>query len=166
MASRDFSLSFEIAPPSSVRPGQPFTIPVIVSVRPIGTPSRSVQALAVNASLRDEAGATQVTGLSGSQTTSVIGGYAKFSNLSISRPGKYRLRVMLGAHSIGGVVTGGYVDSGVITVASAAPAAQRPSGSPISKSLIFSRPFTLFVVGFRFHFPIWVLLLGPSVPVH
>ncbi|KAJ5267530.1 hypothetical protein N7478_010338 [Penicillium angulare] len=133
MTAREFSLSFEIAPPSSVRPGQAFTIPVVVSVRQIGTPSGNVLALPVHASLRDEAGTGPATGLSGNLTTScrdAKSGYVKFSPLTISKAGKYRLRVMLGAASYNGVVTKEYVDSSVITVAANAPAAQRPSGSP------------------------------------
>lgn len=134
--SREFDLSFEIDPPTAVRPDVPFTIPVIISTRLVGTPPRNVQHLVVNASLRDEAGTSAAAGLSGSLTASVrsrsdnaTGGYAKFSPLTISRPGKYRLRVMLSAASYNGVVTKEYVDSGIIHVHAAAAATQRPSES-------------------------------------
>lgn len=141
-ATREYSLTFETTPPTAARPGLPFTIPVIVSVRPIGTPAQNVQHLVVNASLRDETGTSAAAGLSGNLTASVrsradtaMSGYAKFSALTISRPGKYRLRVMLGAASYNGVVTKEYVDSGVIHVHAAAPAGQRPSGSFLLFSL-------------------------------
>lgn len=121
MASREFSLSFEVAPPASVRPSQPFTLPVTVSVRPIGIPSQSVHALVLNASLRNEAGTGAATGLTGSLTTSVcdsaMSGSAKFTSLAISTPGRYRLRVMLATASPNGIVTKAFVDSGIITVA-------------------------------------------------
>jgi len=133
MAAREFSLTFETTPAAAVRPNLPFTIPVIVAVRPIGTP-KNVQHLVVNASLRDEAGTSPAVGLTGSLTASVTSragtatsGYAKFTTLAISQPGKYRLRVMLGAATVNGVVTKEFVDSGVIHVHAAAPAAQRPS---------------------------------------
>ncbi|KAJ5679262.1 hypothetical protein N7462_007506 [Penicillium macrosclerotiorum] len=132
-AVREFNLTFETHPPAAVRPGFPFTIPVVIAVRPIGTPSRNVQHLVVNASLRDEIGTNPATGLSGNLTASVrsrtdtaMSGYAKFSPLMISQPGRYRLRVMLSAASYNGVVTKEYVDSGVIHVHAAAAAAQRP----------------------------------------
>lgn len=135
----EFNLSFEIGPPSAVRPGRPFTIPVVVAVRPIGTPARNVQHLVVNASLRDEAGTGAAVGLSGSLTASVrsrtgtaISGYAKLGSLTISQPGKYRVRAMLSAASYNGVVTKEFVDSSIIHVHAAAPAAQRPSGSSFS----------------------------------
>lgn len=142
-ASREFSLTFETAPPTAVRPGVPFTIPVIVAVSPVGTPARNVQHLVVNASLRDEAGTAAATGLGGnltasvrSRTDSAMSGYAKFSPLTISRPGKYRLRVMLSAASYNGVVTKEYADSAIIHVHAGAAAAQRPSKSS-SLSFLF-----------------------------
>lgn len=146
-STREFSLSFEIDPPTAVRPGVPFTIPVVISVRPICTPPKNVQHLVVNASLRNEAGTEAALGLSGSLTESVcsrtdnaMGGYAKFSPLTVTRPGKYRLRVMLSAASYNGVVTKECVDSGVIHVHAAAPAAQRPSESkPLSPAQVESR---------------------------
>jgi hypothetical protein len=145
MAAREFSLSFETTPPAAARPGLPFTVPVIIAVNPIGTPARNVQHLVVSASLRDESGAGAASGLSGNLTASVrsradnaMSGYAKFSPLTISQPGKFRLRVMLSAASYGGVVTKEFVDSTVIHVHAGA-AAQRPSGSflfPLSSFLI------------------------------
>lgn len=135
-AAPEFSLSFEISPPAAVRPGYPFTMPTVVAVRPIGTPARNVQHLVVNASLRDEAGTGAATGLGGNLTASVrsrtdaaISGYAKLNPLTISQPGKYRVRAMLSAASYNGVVTKEFVDSSIIHVHAAAPAAQRPSGS-------------------------------------
>ncbi|KAJ5623740.1 hypothetical protein N7510_000049 [Penicillium lagena] len=132
--SREFSITFEIAPPAAVRPGLPFTIPVIMAVRPVGTPARNVQHLVVSASLRDETGTRAAVGLSGSLTASVrsrtdtaMSGYAKFGRLTILQPGKYRLRVMLSAASYNGVVTKEYVDSGIIHVNAAVSASQPPS---------------------------------------
>ncbi|KAJ5596537.1 hypothetical protein N7450_002995 [Penicillium hetheringtonii] len=111
MAAREFNLTFEVAP-----------LPM------------NVQHLVVSASLRDENSTAAAVGLGGSLTASVrsrsdnaMSGYAKFSSLMISRPGKYRVRVMLSAASYNGVVTKEYVDSGVINVNAAAPAAQRPT---------------------------------------
>ncbi|KAJ5089658.1 hypothetical protein N7532_008342 [Penicillium argentinense] len=134
MAAREFNLTFEIAPPATVRPSLPFTIPVVIAVRPIGTPARNVQHLVVSASLRNENSTAPAVGLSGNLTASVrsrtdnaMSGYAKFSPLTISTPGKYRVRVMLSAASYNGVVTKEYVDSGVINVQAAAPASQRPT---------------------------------------
>jgi hypothetical protein len=153
MAAREFSLTFETTPPTAARPSLPFTIPVIIAVRQIGTPTNA-QHLVVNASLRNEAGTESAVGLSGTLTASVTSragtatsGYAKFPSLAISRPGKYRLRVMLSAASVNGVVTKEFVDSGVIHVHAAAPAAQRPSGSllfPSSDTMVpgFSSSWT------------------------
>lgn len=144
-STSEFSLSFETVPPTAVRPGAPFTIPVIISVRPTGTPARNVQHLVVNASLRNEAGTGAAVGLSGNLTASVrsrtdtaMSGYAKFSPLTITRPGKYRLRVMLSAASYNGVVTKECVDSRVIHVHAAAPASQRPSESFVLLILVFA----------------------------
>jgi hypothetical protein len=135
MAGREFTLSFEITPPTAAQPGSPFTVPVVIAVNPIGTPAQNVQHLVVNASLRDEAGTGAAIGLSGNLTASVrsrtdnaMSGYAKLSPLTISQPGKFRLRVMLSAASYNGVVTKEYVDSTIIHVHAGA-AAQRPSGS-------------------------------------
>lgn len=138
MAAREFSLTFETTPPAAARPALPFTIPVVVAVRPVGAP-QNAQHLVVNASLRNEAGTGPAVGLSGCLTASVTSrasGYAKFPTLSISVPGKYRLRVMLSAASVNGVVTKEFVDSGVIHVHTAAPIAQRPSGSSFLPPLI------------------------------
>ena len=54
-------------------------------------------------------------------------GYAEFSPVTISQPGRYRLRAMLGAASQNGVMTKEFIDSNVIQVESGAPATQRPS---------------------------------------
>jgi hypothetical protein len=135
MAAREFSLSFETTPPTAARPGLPFTVPVIIAVNPIGTPAQNLQHLVVSASLRNEASTGAAAGLTGNLTASVcsrtdnaMSGYAKFSSLTISQPGKFRLRIMLSAASYGGVVTKEYVDSAVIHVHAGATA-QRPSGS-------------------------------------
>lgn len=157
MAAREFNLTFEVAPPTAVRPGLPFTIPVIIAVRPIGTPGRNVQHLVVSASLRDENSTAPAVGLSGSLTASVrsrtdnaLSGYAKFSPLTISRPGKYRVRVMLSAASYNGVVTKEFVDSAIINVHAAAPTAQRPSRSFFSflNFVLFSMPCIVTSMGF------------------
>lgn len=157
-ASREFSLTLELGPPSTVRPGSPFTLPVIVAVRPLGAPSRNTH-LVVNVSLRDESSSTAVTGLSGNLTASVrsrgdsfMGGYAKFSPLTITRPGKYRLRVMLSSASVNGVFTKEIVDSGVIHVHAAGSAAQRPCGS-LPPSLPCLLGFFFFFLPLAFNKP-------------
>ncbi|KAA8644061.1 uncharacterized protein ATNIH1004_008258 [Aspergillus tanneri] len=140
-SSREYGMAFEIPPPSAVRPGTPFTLPVIVAVRPVGNVRGSpTQQLVVNVSLRNEAGTDPVPGLSGTLTSSVrsrngntSNGYGRFSPLTIAQPGSYRLRVMLGAASASGVTTREYVDSGVIYVHGGAAPSQRPAPSQISK---------------------------------
>lgn len=133
-SSREYGLTFEIGPPAAVRPGVPFTLPVVVGVRPVASAAGagSVQQLVMHASLRNDA--APAPGLTGTLTSSVrsrIGnttsGYARFSPLVIAAPGRYRLRVMLGAASAGGVTTRAYVDSGIIQVHAAAAPSQRPS---------------------------------------
>ncbi|CAG7945794.1 unnamed protein product [Penicillium nalgiovense] len=139
MAGREFTLSFETTPPTATQPGSPFTVPVVIAVNPIGTPAQNVQHLVVNASLRDEAGTGAAIGLSGNLTASVrsrtdnaMSGYAKLSPLTISQPGKFRLRVMLSAASYNGVVTKEYVDSTTIHVHAGA-AAQRPTPTQLAR---------------------------------
>ncbi|OJJ47269.1 hypothetical protein ASPZODRAFT_159185 [Penicilliopsis zonata CBS 506.65] len=139
-SSREFGLSFEISPPAAVRPRTPFTLPLIVAVRPVGNPSGgSIQQLVVNASLRNESGSASAPGLSGGLTSSVrsrqgntISGFARFNSLTIQQPGRYRIRVMLGAASANGVVTKTYVDSGVINVHAAA-GTQRPTAVEVGR---------------------------------
>lgn len=133
-SSREYGITFEIGPPDSVRPGAPFTLPVIAAVRPAGSAGNgSEQQLVANVSLRTESG-TNVTGLGGPLTSSVrsrngntTNGYARFSPLTIAQPGKYKLRVMLGAASRCGVTTKEYADSNVIHVHAGAAPSQRPS---------------------------------------
>ncbi|KAJ5467814.1 hypothetical protein N7475_005566 [Penicillium sp. IBT 31633x] len=139
MAGREYTLSFNVTPPAAALPGVYFTIPVIIAVNPIGTPTPTVQHLVVSASLRDEAGTGAAAGLSGSLTASVrsragnsMSGYAKLSPLTISQPGKFRLRVMLSAASINGVMTKEYVDSTIIHVHAGA-VAQRPNPTQIAR---------------------------------
>lgn len=142
-SSREYGMTFEIAPPAAVRPGTPFTLPVIVAVRPAGSTRASpTQQLVVNISLRNEAGTTAVPGLIGTLTSSVRSrngntnnGYGRFSPLTITQPGRYRLRVMLGAATASGVTTREYVDSGVIHVHGGAAPSQRP-GTSSSDSLL------------------------------
>ena len=131
-SSQEYGMTFEITPPTAVRPGTPFTLPVIVAIQS-GNPGNGTEQLAANVSLKSESGAT-VSGLAGPLTSSVrsrngntTSGYARFSSLTISQPGKYKLRVMLGAASQNGVMTKEFIDSGVITVDGGAPASQRPS---------------------------------------
>ncbi|RHZ45349.1 uncharacterized protein CDV56_103369 [Aspergillus thermomutatus] len=140
-SSREFGITFEIEPPTAVRPGTPFTLPVVVAVRPAGNPgNQAVQHMVAHASLRSETGAVAATGLTGTLTSSVrsrngntTSGFAKFSPLSIARPGRYRIRVILGAASHSGVTTKEYVDSGVIHVHAGAEAVQHPTPLQISK---------------------------------
>lgn len=147
-ATQAFNLSLEISPPASVQPGVPFTLPVIVSFRPIGRPPQDRAGLVAYASLRNESGTSPVEGLSGDRTRTLssssggtMSGYVKFDSLAISKPGKYRLRVLFGENSPTREVTVKQtVDSGVINVHAAAPAAQRPSGSSFLFVLSFSFP--------------------------
>ncbi|KAB8077230.1 hypothetical protein BDV29DRAFT_199196 [Aspergillus leporis] len=140
-SSREYGITFECAPPAAVRPGVPFTLPVIVAVRAVGTPrDSSVQQLVVNVSLRNEAGNAPCPGLTGTLTSSIrsrsgntTSGYGRFSRLTIAQPGRYRLRVMLGAASASGLTTRNYVDSGVIDVHAGSPAVQRPTPTQINK---------------------------------
>lgn len=90
--------------------------------------------MVAHASLRSETGTAAATGLAGTLTSSVrsrngntTSGFAKFSPLSIAQPGRYRIRVILGAASHSGVTIKEYVDSGVIHVQAGAEAVQRPS---------------------------------------
>ena len=130
-SSREYGLIFEIPPPSAVRPGTPFTLPVVVAVRPTANPS--AQQLVANVSLRTESGA-RAPGIGGNLTSSIrsrngnmTSGYAKFSSLTIAQPGRYKIRVMLGAASQCGVTTKEFVESDVIHVHGGAAATQRPS---------------------------------------
>ncbi|KAH1492697.1 hypothetical protein LV164_001636 [Aspergillus fumigatus] len=140
-SSREFGITFEIEPPAAVRPGTPFTLPVIVAVRPVGNlVNPAVQHMVAHASLRSETGTAAATGLAGTLTSSVrsrngntTSGFAKFSPLSIAQPGRYRIRVILGAASHSGVTIKEYVDSGVIHVHAGAEAVQRPTDLQISK---------------------------------
>ncbi|KAF9887900.1 hypothetical protein FE257_009422 [Aspergillus nanangensis] len=139
-SSREYGITFELAPPIAVRPGTRFTLPVIVAVRPVGNTTGAVQQLVMNASLRNEAGTAPAAGLTGTLTSSVrsrngntTSGYARFSPLSIAAPGRYRIRIMLGAASAGGVTTRAYVDSGVIHVHAGAAPGQRPTPAQVTK---------------------------------
>ena len=133
-SSREYGIILEIGPPDAVRPGLPFTLPVVVAVRPMGSPGNgSTQQLVANVSLRTESG-TCSSGLGGNLTSSVrsrdgntVPGYAKFSPITISQSGRYRLRVMLSSASQSGVTTKEFVDSNVIQVHGGAPATQKPS---------------------------------------
>ncbi|KKK14426.1 hypothetical protein ARAM_007776, partial [Aspergillus rambellii] len=133
-SSREYGITFEITPPVAVRPGVPFTLPVVVAVRPVGsTRNSSVQQLVANVSLRDETGTRPLTGLTGTVTSSVrsrsgntTSGYARFGPLTIGAPGKYKLRVMLGAASYNGVTTREFLESAVIHVHAGAAASQNP----------------------------------------
>ncbi|GKZ17004.1 hypothetical protein AbraIFM66951_005733 [Aspergillus brasiliensis] len=137
-SSREYGMNFEIAPPTTVPLGVPVTLPVVVGVRPVGNP-RGVQQLVAHASLRNEAGTAPASGLTGVLTSSVrsrngngISGYARFGPLKFTQPGRYRLRVMLGAASFNGVTTKEYVESGIIQVQAGA-ATPRPTPTQVSK---------------------------------
>lgn len=140
-SGREYGVTFEITPPAAVRPGVPFTLPVIVAVRPSSNLTASHVQLVAHASLRNE-NLTVATGLTGALTSSVrsrngntTSGYATLSPLCISQPGRYRLRVMLGVASYNGVTTKEYIDSGVIHVHSGADAVQRPSKCSVASSM-------------------------------
>lgn len=134
-SSEEYEITFEIAPPTEVRPKSPFPLPVIAAVRSLPRTSTvgSGQQLVAHASLRDETGSTAAPGLTGSLTSSVrsrsgntASGYGRFDPLLITQPGRYRLRIMLGIASVDGMMTKSYVDSDIITVHDEA-GNQRPS---------------------------------------
>lgn len=134
-SSREYSLTFAIAPPASVRPGVPFSLPVVVAVRPIGAASSDpLQQLGAGASLRDESGTSPSGGLTGTVSTSVrsragntTNGYARLGPLRITTPGKYKLRVTLVNNTSSGVTVRGFIESSVIHVHAGAAASQQPS---------------------------------------
>ncbi|EPS33435.1 hypothetical protein PDE_08397 [Penicillium oxalicum 114-2] len=142
-SSQEFTLTFEIAPPTTVRPGHPFTFPVIISVRPLSNLPQSSQTtthLVASANLRNESGTSAAAGLSGNLTAMVrsriepsMSGYAKFTGLTISQPGTYRLRIMLSASTVKGVMIKEVLDSGIIHVHAAAPLTQRPNPATVAK---------------------------------
>ncbi|KAL5361789.1 hypothetical protein BJX96DRAFT_152813 [Aspergillus floccosus] len=137
-SSEEYEITFEIAPPTEVRPISPFPLPVIAAVRSTQRTSTggSGQQLVAHASLRDETGSTAAPGLTGSLTSSVrsrsgntTSGYGRFDALIITQPGRYRLRIMLGIASVGVMMTKSYLDSDIITVHDEARV-QRPSTYP------------------------------------
>lgn len=139
----DFTLQFRIPPPPAVRPGATFTLPVIIATHPATGRHPPFpdpgQQLMLYASLRDESGRDPAIagGLTGELSDSLhsleddaIRGYSKFDNLSIQRPGRFRIRVYLGiagAGSQAGLVKKAYVDSQVIQVDPSAETVQKPS---------------------------------------
>ncbi|KAL4785431.1 hypothetical protein BJX76DRAFT_324634 [Aspergillus varians] len=140
-SSRAYSLTFAIEPPTSVRPGVPFSLPAIVAVRAIDTAnSDPLQQLGAGVYLRDETGTSSAVGLTGITSSSVrsrggntASGYALFRSLTIANPGRYRLRMMLVANTPSGVPVRGFIDSGVIHVHSGAAASLRPTPTQISR---------------------------------
>jgi hypothetical protein len=141
----DFTLRFWVQPPSAIRPGFKFNLPVIVATGPTAgcnpvEPDPGEQ-LMLYASLRDESGSSiagighgDLTGdLSDglhSQEDDALKGYSKFDNLAIQRQGRFRIRVHLGvvgSSGTPGLVTRAYVDSHVIWVHPGADMVQRPS---------------------------------------
>jgi len=132
-SSCEYSLTFEIEPPPSARPGKPFGIPVIVAVRPVSNQTTNpAQQFVAHASLRNENHSPATMQLTGTLTSSVcsrngntVPGYARFNSLCIGQSGRYRIRVMLGAASYVGVTTKEYVDSAVIHVHPSADGVQR-----------------------------------------
>ncbi|GES59170.1 hypothetical protein ATEIFO6365_0003045000 [Aspergillus terreus] len=140
-SSEEYEITFEIPPPTEVRPKSPFPLPVIAAVRSLPETSTggSGQQLVAHASLRDETGSSAAPGLTGSLTSSVrsrsgntASGYGRFDPLLITQPGRYRLRIMLGIASVGGMMTKSYVDSDIITVHDEARN-QRPTPSQITR---------------------------------
>ncbi|KAL4933288.1 uncharacterized protein BDV17DRAFT_286962 [Aspergillus undulatus] len=139
-SSREYSISFALQPPTSVGPGVAFTLPVIVTVRPVGAANSDLQQLGASASLRDETGASSTVRLAGTTSSSVRSragngpsGYARFDRLTIASPGKYKLRITLVANTFGGVKVKEFVESAVIQVHSGAAASQRPTPTQIAK---------------------------------
>ncbi|KAL4736944.1 hypothetical protein BDV11DRAFT_164242 [Aspergillus similis] len=135
------SLTFVIEPPTSAIPGAPFSIPVVVAVRSVANASSDpLQQLGARVVLWDESGTSSPVDLTGSTSTSVrsrtgnsTSGYAVFNLLTVERPGRYKLRVMLVLNTAGGVSVQGSIDSGPIHVHSGAAASQPPTPAQISK---------------------------------
>ncbi|KAJ0426922.1 hypothetical protein BJY00DRAFT_306913 [Aspergillus carlsbadensis] len=140
-SSRAYSLTFEIEPPTSVRPGVAFALPVVVAVRPVGAASNNpAQQLLAGVSLLDEAGVRSPTRLTGNLTDSVrsqagntTSGYACFRPLRIPSPGRYRLRIMMAVDSYSGTITSEFIDSRVIQVHAEAAVSQHPTAAQISR---------------------------------
>ncbi|KAL2820896.1 hypothetical protein BDW59DRAFT_164449 [Aspergillus cavernicola] len=140
-SSREYGLTFEIEPPASVRPGVAFTFPVIVAVRPVGAASNDpLQQLGASVLLRDETGTRSLLGLTGSTTSSVrsrngntTSGYARFGPLTLTNPGRYRLRVMLALNTSGGMTTRAFIDTTIIHVHAGAAASQNPTPAQVSR---------------------------------
>ncbi|KAL4878013.1 hypothetical protein BJY04DRAFT_221585 [Aspergillus karnatakaensis] len=135
ISGSEYCLTFMIEPPTAVRPGVSFILPVIVAVRRIsGVGTDPFQQLGATISLRDETGTTTIAGLNGSVTSSVrsqlgntSNGYARFGPLSIANPGRYVLRVILAVNTFSGVTTRAVIDSAAIHVHAEAATSQRPS---------------------------------------
>ncbi|KAL5333237.1 hypothetical protein BJX70DRAFT_392339 [Aspergillus crustosus] len=140
-SNREYSLTFIIEPPTSVRPGVAFTLPVVVTVRPLGSASNDPQQqLGATVSLRDETGTTSSPGLTGDITSSVrsqlgntTSGYVRFGPLTIANPGKYKLRVILASNTFSGVMTKASIESAVIQVNAGAAASQRPTPVQVAR---------------------------------
>ncbi|KAL4901424.1 hypothetical protein BDW74DRAFT_83432 [Aspergillus multicolor] len=137
----EYSATFAIDPPASVRPGTAFLFPIVVAVRPVGNAGNDpIQQLGATVMLRDESGNNAAGGLTGSTSTSIrsrtgnsISGYAAFSRLAIASPGKYRLRVMVMLNNASGVAVKGSVDSKIIHVHAGAAASQPLNSTQIAK---------------------------------
>ncbi|KAL4936712.1 hypothetical protein BDV06DRAFT_88421 [Aspergillus oleicola] len=140
-SSREYALSFEISPPTSVCPGVAFSLPVIVAVRLIGAAGGDpLQQLGATASIRDETGASSAVRLTGTTSTSVRSrtgngttGYARFDRLTIANPGKYKLRITLMLNAPSGVTVKEFTESAIIHVHPGAAVSQRESPAQIAK---------------------------------
>ncbi|RDW76756.1 uncharacterized protein DSM5745_06748 [Aspergillus mulundensis] len=139
----EYSPTFAIEPPTSIRPGVAFSFPIVVAVPPVGNAGNDPeQQLGAIVLLRDETGGDSAAALAatGTAATSVCNrtgnstsGYAAFRRLTINSPGKYRLRVMLCLSNAREVLVKGSVDSKVIHVHAGAAASQPPTSSQIAK---------------------------------
>ncbi|KAL3463911.1 hypothetical protein BJX64DRAFT_255850 [Aspergillus heterothallicus] len=133
-----YSLAIDIDPPSSVRPGVAFTLPVVLAVRP--GQAASNHTLVAYVSLLDETGTSSSTRISGPLTLNVrsqagnsASAYASFRSLTIASPGRYRLRITLAVSTYSETRTVRSVNSRVIDVQAGAPLSQRPTAVQISR---------------------------------
>lgn len=117
----EYTITFEVPPPTSLRPGMETTIPVIVRAQVMSGVAQGQ--LVLFASLRDASGQRVTPGLTGntsdgihSQNNDASCGYAKFEGWSIPNPGVYRFRVYLCAAMEDEIVAKQFLDSDIIRV--------------------------------------------------
>ena len=117
----DYTLAFEIPPPTCLRPGMKTTIPIIVRAQAKNGVAHGQ--LVLFASLRDASGHRATPGLIGetsdgihSQNNDASCGYSKFGGWSIPSPGTYRIRVYLLVATEDETIAKQFLDSDIIHV--------------------------------------------------